>query len=368
MPEQSKSLRDIVSFQAKDTGAAGGMRGHMPSFGGGPGSGLRNKLVFGGAFAVLCAIGAAYLSNLWFESQYDRLRSLANTPQEEPQVVQMETRTVVVAAANIPFGEELTRDRLREIEWPADNLPEGVFGSVGELVDAQQSRYVLAPMTMNEPVLISKVSLPGQRASLSAMLDAGMKAITIRVDDVLGVAGLIRPGDRVDLIWTRSGGSSSNSNDSYTELLLRDIKVLAIDQRVDEGNSDEQSGQAMVARAVTVEVDVLQAQKVALAVSTGKLYLALRHIGEEVAESQRRITMTDLGMRLRSDHRREAPQVSETDREIAANSFGVRMMPASSAEVVEQPAPAQPSTEHYVVVGVRRGLERSEYNVVMTPQ
>lgn len=365
MSEPSKSLRDIVSFQTSN-GSAGSAAAGSKMLSGGFAGRLRMKLVVGVAFAMVCAGGAAYLANAWFQNQMDRLNSTAQTEPGAPQVVQMPTRTVVVAASDLAYGTEITAGTVREIQWPQDSIPEGTFETVGEVVSAQ-TRVALVPLSRNEVVLQSRVSAPGQRASLSAMLAPGMKAVAIRVDDVLGVAGLIQPGDRVDVLWIRSG-NGNRGDDSYSELLVRGVTVLAIDQRIDEGD-EERKGGADVARAVTVEVDVIEAQRIALAADSGKLVLALRHLGAEVDESSRRVTITELGVRPNAGRTSDAPATMETgDASAGAHMIAASSpdLPASSAEAPrERPTRRRPLDDR-VVIGVRRGLERSEYNVMTT--
>jgi pilus assembly protein CpaB len=353
MSEPSKSLRDIVSFQTSKSGAGSAAAGNKMLSGGFAGR-LRMKLVVGVAFAIVCAGGAAYLADVWFQNQMNRLNNTAQTEPGAPQLVQMPTRTVVVAASDLAYGTEITAGTVREIQWPQDSIPEGTFQTIAEVVSAE-TRVALVPLSRNEVVLQSRVSAPGQRASLSAMLAPGMKAVAIRVDDVLGVAGLIQPGDRVDVLWIRSG-SGSRGDESYSELLVRGVAVLAIDQRIDEGN-EESSGKADVARAVTVEVDVIEAQRIALAADSGKLVLALRHLGAEVEESSRRVTITELGVRPNAGHASDAPATIAS-----GDADGAHMIAATSPDV---PARRRPFDDR-VVIGVRRGLERSEYNVMTT--
>src|SRR5690606_23557009 len=102
------------------------------------------------------------------------------------------------------------------------------FSSIKELL-AGGNRVVLAPIEPNEPVLAAKLTGPGQRATLSALLQPGMKAVTVRVNDVEGVAGFILPGDRVDVLLTRRSDKSGS-----TDVVLQNAPVLAIDQLADE--------------------------------------------------------------------------------------------------------------------------------------
>jgi pilus assembly protein CpaB len=147
-------------------------------------------------------------------------------------------------------------------------------------------RVALAAIEPNEPILAAKVTGPGQRATLSALLRDGLKAVTIRVNDVDGVGGFVLPGDRVDVALTRQVDKTSASAD----VVLQNARVLAIDQLADERLENPK-----VVKAVTLEVDLVGAQKLSLAASVGSLSLMLRKAGEVDGEFTRRITLSDLG-------------------------------------------------------------------------
>ena len=164
-------------------------------------------------------------------------------------------------------------------------MPSGAFGKISELM-ANGRRVVLAAIEPNEPVLALKITGPGQRATLSALVQPGMKAVTIRVNDVEGVGGFVLPGDRVDVVLTRQ----LDKNQATTEVVLQNTRVLAIDQ-----SADERVDKATVAKSVTLEVNTIEAQKVWLASSVGNLSLLLRKAGETAETKTRKITLNDLG-------------------------------------------------------------------------
>jgi pilus assembly protein CpaB len=203
-----------------------------------------------------------------------------------PQQAAIETKKIVVAKEALRYGAELTPEMLAEIDWPANSLPEGAFESIADLT-ASGRRLVLSPVEPNEPILVAKLSGADGRATLSNRLAPGMRAVTIRVDDISGVAGFVTPGDRVDVLMTRqqtaapqtSGegqAAATQQGEFASEVILEDIKVLTADQ-----NADERSTTPGVVRAVTVEVSSQQAQKVALAQQAGMLYLLLRAAGDQ---------------------------------------------------------------------------------------
>src|SRR6187455_494941 len=173
--------------------------------------------------------------------------------------------TMVVAAAPLTFGTVLTRENTAEISWSAGRLPEGAYATKEALLK-DGKRAVLAPVARDEPILKNKITGPGQRASLSALLDEGKRAVTVRVDDVRGVAGFVLPGDRVDVVLIRTLPRPSGPPESVSDVLLQHVKVLAIDQLL-----NERQEAPTVAKAVTLEVETDQAQKVLLATNIGKL-------------------------------------------------------------------------------------------------
>lgn len=201
------------------------------------------------------------------------------------------TATIVVANAQLPFGAVLTEDNTVEIPWASRQLPDGAFSKKIDLLKDGR-RVALSAIERSEIILRSKVTAPGQRASLSTLLEDGQRAVTVRVDDVRGVAGFILPGDRVDVMLLRSDTHQGETENS-ADVLLEYVKVLAIDQLLNE--RPDSSSVATVAKAVTLQVTPEQAQKVLLASNIGKLSLVLRQPGEGRGAQAKRITDEDLG-------------------------------------------------------------------------
>jgi pilus assembly protein CpaB len=201
----------------------------------------------------------------------------------------------VVAASAVRYGDELTPNRLKEIPWPGDALPPGAFARIEDLARNGQ-RLVLSPMEPNEPILPGKITGEGQRASLSALIGEEMSAVTIQVDEVVGIAGLVLPGDRVDVLLTRLNAGDGASGTGFTDRLLQNVRVLAVGQA-----ADQKLDKPAVVRAVTIEVDAVGSQKVALAAKLGNLSLVLRRAGETAARSGRRLAATEIGDTDRGD-------------------------------------------------------------------
>jgi pilus assembly protein CpaB len=174
---------------------------------------------------------------------------------------------------------------LQEVPWPSDALPSGAFTKISDVMSGGR-RVVLAAIEANEPVLALKITGPGQRATLSALVKPGMKAVTIRVNDVEGVGGFVLPGDHVDIVLTRQLEKGS----ATTQVVLQNTRVLAVDQI-----ADDRAAKAAVAKSVTLEVDIVDAQKLWLASSVGSLSLLLRKAGETAEARTRKVTLSDLG-------------------------------------------------------------------------
>jgi pilus assembly protein CpaB len=231
-------------------------------------------------FAVVFGLLAVFVAQSWLNRQAElRARNMEATSQ--PVV----TRTVVVASAPLRFGQPLGAQALREVAWPQEAIPKGTFATINELLTGGK-RTVLAAIEPNEPILAVKVTGPGQRGTLSAIIQEGMKAVTVRVNDVEGVGGFVLPGDRVDVLMTRQAERAVGN----TDVVLQNARVLAVDQLADDAVD-----KPAVVKAVTLEVETFAAQKLSLAASVGSLSLVLRKAGEGDVESTRRVSLSDLG-------------------------------------------------------------------------
>ncbi len=228
--------------------------------------------------AVLVGSLAVFVANKWLALQSQNLAVVV------PDSTKTEVSTIVVASANISFGTTLGAHNIREIAWPKATLPTGYFGKVSEITKGGR-RVALASFTPNEPIFKTKVSGADARGSLSAIVTEGMRAVGVRVNDVVGVGGFILPGDRVDVMFTRTDRASQPS----TDILIQNARVLAIDQL-----ADEKSNSPSVAKVVTIEVNSVDAQKIALAQTVGSLTLSLRSAGSLDQAPARRIVVDEL--------------------------------------------------------------------------
>jgi pilus assembly protein CpaB len=245
--------------------------------------------------------------------------------------------TLVVAAKPLAFGVAVTADNIAEIPWAAKEIPQGAFATKDELLKDGR-RVVVSPLEPNEPVLRSKMSGPGQRGSLSSLLEDGKRAVTVRVDDVRGVAGFILPGDFVDVVLIAEDSALRREN--YSEILLQNLKVLAVDQL-----ASERQEQPTVPKAVTLEVTPEQAQKILLATNIGRLSLTLRRTTETSLAESHRVTEKDLG---------------------GGRSVVERVASPPPAAVVAAPPPPPPQRSNTATVTIVRNMKREDYTVRRT--
>jgi len=206
----------------------------------------------------------------------------------------IQTVAVLVAAKEIPYGEKITPELVRTVQWPADSVPAEAITKSADLFEGPDApRIALRPISAQEPFLKPKVSGFGERPILSRKVAPGMRAFSVRINDVSGVSGFILPGDRVDIMLTRQSDNSSSSRENLSnEVLLQNIVVLGINQE-----SREIVDAPIVARSATFEVTSEQAQKLALATQVGTLSLMLRNYATLESEKVGPIDSSDLGQK-----------------------------------------------------------------------
>jgi pilus assembly protein CpaB len=294
----------------------------------------RQTLIALGA-AVLMGLLAVYFANVF----------LTNT-ERRAEVAEAGMSKVAVAAVPLDYGVPLTPEKVRFVDFPSSSiLPGGA------------SRVALRPMQINEPILASKLSGEGQGASLAALLADGMRAAAVRVNDVSGVAGFIQPNDSVDVLITRQIVGAANREAQVTDVLLQNIKVIAIDQ-----NTKNADGTPVLAKTATLEVTPVDAQKLALAQQIGQLSLVLRKPGlEQNNGALSTVSMAD----LRYGHYGTARVNSTglTYAQPAPRSVNNVKAPRVSVRPSRSPAPApapQPRSNNVEVV---RGTQGSSYEV-----
>lgn len=201
------------------------------------------------------AVGAAWIANNWIQSQ----QRVAPAKVEEQGV------TIVSAAVDIPYGETIQPHHLQVSSLPADVAPGNGFSNPEQL----HGKISTANILEGEVIRLERVSSIAPGTTLAMLIDPDMRAITVRVDDVVGVAGFLLPGNKVDVIATRRAQKGKRV---LSETVIRDIKVLAVDQLASTDKNDP-----VVVRAVTLEVTPNMAERLAQARDEGKIQLTLRN-------------------------------------------------------------------------------------------
>ena len=280
------------------------------------------RLVFGLVLLVGIALagGAVYLAKDQI-SQYKT--AIARAEYEKSKIVP--TKPVFVAQRPLEYGEKITAEDVRVVEFPITAIPEGVFATQDEFFppNTDELRVVLRPMEKDEVVLAVKVTEPGEDTGLTSRLERGMRAFTIKVDVSSGVSGFLRPGDKVDVYWTgRVGVGQDAGRNEVTKLIEPGVPLIAIDQSAG-GRLDE----ATIARTVTVAVKPSQVAALAQAQTTGNLSLSLVGAGDDtVAEA------------IEIDQRRLLGIVDEVQAEVKQERV-CTIRTRRGAEMVEIPIP-----------------------------
>ena len=187
--------------------------------------------------------------------------------EEKPAVI---VAPVVVAAINIPTGITIEPGLLKVMEWPVDIIPPGSFIDSNQVVNRVTKTEIYA----NEAVIENKLAPKGSAGGVTSLIPPGMRAITVAVNIVSGVAGFILPNTRVDVLTT-----ISNSNQPKTKIILQNVLVLAVDQTYRKNDDDP-----VTVKSVTVLVTPEEAEKLTLATTEGKLHLVLRNSSDEDKE------------------------------------------------------------------------------------
>lgn len=302
--------------------------------------GQRNLIAIG--IAVFLGLIAVYLANVYFSAREEQQVRVA----EENRMAR-----IVVSSQDLAFGTPVTAQNVRLANWPATSVPAGAFTSIEE---ATRNRVATRPIVPGEPVLASKVSGTDGRATLSANLPLGQLAYAIPVNDVAGVGGFVRPGDIVDVLLTRViPGEGNTGGERMTDILLEAVPVLGIDQVADEKNT-----QPAVGKTATLQVDSYGAQKLALALQSGSLSLALRNVADQVTGARKTVTRADLGGRYYLPSRggaRTPSYAAAVPRAIGGAARRTALPSASLGAVAAAPRPAGPTMT--VVRGTRASEE-----------
>ena len=256
---------------------------------------------------------------------YAMFRFVASIPVRE---VEIATMHVAVATENLPTGTRLTKDHIKIVPWPAANPVEGAFTAAEPMI----GRGLIQPVAANEPVTETKLAPTAAGAGLPPSIPPGMRALAVRVNDVIGVAGFTVPGTRVDVLVTLR-----QREDSLTRAVVSNIQVLTAGTLFDMEKAKD--GQAIPSSVVTLMVTPEDAERITLAQNTGAITLVLRNPLDVVPTETRGARMANL-----MGAPAPPPVVRTTGR-------GPR---------VETPKPAAPQPRIYSVETIRAGKSTEE--------
>jgi pilus assembly protein CpaB len=221
---------------------------------------MRNRIFAVLAIAVLAGGGLAY--------------GTYNLMQNQPvKTVATPTQPIVVASADLSLGAELKKEDLQVMSFPAGQAPTGTFAKPQDII----GRGLIVPVVKNEPILEAKLAPKEAGAGLPPVVPEGMRAVSVRVNEVVGVAGYVLPGTRVDVVATAS--PAGQPGDTTSKVVLANVQVLTAGTRIEQ----EEQGKPMQVTVVTLLVTPEQAERLALASTEGKIQLALRNPLDQTA-------------------------------------------------------------------------------------
>ena len=245
------------------------------------------RAVFGLVLIVGIALagGAVYMARNYiaeYQSELARQRLAAEEALANAKVDVIPTVTVFVSNRALKYGEPLTEEDIRAVDWPENAIPEGTFTELTALFpeSGANERFVLRAMEKDEAIMEVKITRPGEKAGLTSRLEKGMRAFAISVDVASGVSGFLRPGDSVDIYWTGSSGTIEGNSGGITRLIETNVQLIAVDQTA---GSDVTN--TTIARTVTVAATPEQVAALAQAQNTGRLSLALVGVQDESVAS-----------------------------------------------------------------------------------
>jgi len=224
---------------------------------------MQNRLKIALVIAVFFGFIAAYGIYNFLGQQQKATESLRAANQD-----------IVVAAQDIPPGttindEALKKGLLKVTPWPKNSIPAGAYSSPQQVMGKVNRVKIIA----NEPILESR--LAGEGAGLTVRLEAGKRALAVRVDEIIGVSGFIVPDDRVDVILTTTP-LGAQQDAKVSKIVLQNKRVLSVAQ-----STEQKDGKPQLARSITLELTPEETEKLTLASSEGQIALALRGLGDE---------------------------------------------------------------------------------------
>jgi pilus assembly protein CpaB len=238
--------------------------------------------------ALVMVGGTVFFARSWLNSERQALEASRKKPEQaKPK------NFVLVAKVNLPAGTFLKKNHMTWQAWPADSLHKSYIQRRGFDQRSMFGVVVRKHIAAGQPITGGSIVKPGQRGFMAAVLNPGMRAVSLSTSAVSSVAGFVFPGDRVDVLLThRVGGRRGRL---VTETMMTKVRVLAIDQKVTDGNQ-----KAKVGKTVTVEVTPRQAEVMAVAANLGKLSLSLRSLKQVDEDGKERILASGVVLDLDS--------------------------------------------------------------------
>jgi len=241
---------------------------------------------------------------------------------------------VVVAKVEIPLGTTIVAEQLTKVQLPSGAIPDGAFDAPEKLV----GRVAVVNVAAREPVTDFKLAPEGSAGGLSSVIPEGYRAMTVKVDDVIGVAGFLRPGAMCDVLTVIEQAGDLGKRNPISKIVLQNVKVLASGQNIDKPKDQREAEQV---KAVTLQVTPDQAEKLALASTEGKLRLVMRNSIDQGDEQTEGVDKNKL---LTGEHATPAPEPgalkSEQPKPQAPAPAPVRRQRAQARPAAEPSAPA----------------------------
>lgn len=284
--------------------------------------GLRTAIVLG--VALVAALAASYVAYITLER--------VSAQQAGPDTV-----PVVVAAREVPLGTLITAEHVRVVAWPATSPVQGAISRLEDVVD----RGAVFSMATNEPVTEAKLAARGSGSGLPPTITPGMRAISIRVNEVVGVAGFVMPGSRVDVLVTIEPPNQTGQRASETRIVTSNVQVLTAGTRIDQDTAQAE-GKPIAASVVTLLVSPEDAERIALAQNEGRITLTLRNPMDTATAETPGAKMASL-LGVQTDNA-PAPQAAR---------------PRAPRVVSAPPPPPPPAPKPYTVEAIR-GAKRTE--------
>jgi len=265
---------------------------------------------------------------------------------------------VVIAKVELPLGARIVSEQLTTVQFPRNAVPEGTFDSIDKVV----GRITVTRIAPREPVTNSRLAPPGTTGGLSAIIPEGYRAMTVRVDDEVGIAGFLMPGALVDVLVTITPPDNSPQG-PISKIVLQNIKVLASGQDLDQPKNEREPN---TVRSVTLQVNPEQAEKLNLAASEGRLRLALRNSidqgDEQTLGANRRTLLTGeqaLPIPKSGSLKDEQPKPPPAPRRqiVRANKPPVAAKPVLPVSPTPTPAPRRISVEVLEPGGKKRTVD-----------